>query len=67
MFEFGRLHADVTERARSEEEDRDRRNRNRMIAEMADTPIDIYYARHPVEVTAASEVDIIDPDKLIGA
>lgn len=63
---FREIHETTAEYLRREE-DEDRRRRNRMIAEMADTRMDIYNARHSAEAMAAEAEFVIDPDKLIGA
>ena len=64
---FREIHETTAEYLRREE-DEERRRRNRMIAEMADTRMDIYNARHANEVTMTVEDAFdFDPDKLIGA
>lgn len=64
---FREIYETTAEYLRREEENKERR-RNRMIAEMADTRIDIYRARHANEVSMAVEDTFdFDPDKLIGS
>ncbi len=64
---FREIHETTAEYLRREAEDEERRRRNRMIAEMADTRMDIYDARHSAEAMASETEFILDPDKLIGA